>query len=101
MKRDKVIPVRVSPEEHIQIRENAARFGGTVAEFGRSQMLHPETGSCGAALQEMASTLSRLAQVTNEIENYALRNKFVELEALLWHAIKSSTEPETTGRTRT
>lgn len=101
MKRDKVIPVRVSPEEHAQIRENASRFGGTVAEFGRSLMLRSETGSCGSALQEMASTLSRLAQVTNEIENYELRNRFVELEAILWHAIKSSTKPETTGRTRT
>ena len=99
MKRNMTIPIRVTPVEYAQIKENAAKFGGKVSEFGRSQMLQSESGLSGAALQDMVSTLSRLAQATNEIEDYDLRSKFVKLEVELWQSIKLSTNPETTGQT--
>lgn len=98
MNRDKVIPIRVSSEEHTRICENATRYGGTVAEYVRSQALHPENGSNDATVQQMVFALSRLAEATNKIENYELHNTFARLEVILWQSIKSLTNPETTGQ---
>ena len=87
-KRSTNIQLRVTPTEKAQIEKCAAEYGGTVSDFIRSCISVTKNSAQGKQLQEIISSLCRLATLTNLIQDLTLRKRFEEEELTIWQHIK-------------
>ena len=87
-KRSTSIQLRVSPMEKSHIEKCAAEYAGSVSDFIRSRIFDVKSSAQGKQLQEIISPLCRLAALTNQIEDTALRKCFKEEEQAIWQLIK-------------
>lgn len=78
-KRDNTILIRVTQQEKDQINKNAEAYGGSVSEFGREVLQHPD-GSflSGAKIQTIVCELCHLSEDIKKIEDTELRHNLKE-----------------------
>ncbi len=88
-KRPYCLQFKVSNEEKSYIEDCALKFGGSISEYLRAELLQPQKATAyGQEKQALAKLLCRHAQLINQIHMPELRKSFVELEVSLWQLTK-------------
>lgn len=90
VKRDITIPIRVTQQEKDQISKNAKAYGGTISEFCRDVLQHPDGSFLnGAKLQTGVCELCRLSEDIRKISDHELQHNLQERIEKIWQFMKS------------
>ncbi len=86
--KDQIVQLKVTSHEKNQIHSHAQKYGGTLSQYIKHQLLKPNDQPIGIDKQNFVRILCGHARLIGQIENMELRSQLEDIEVQLWRLIK-------------
>lgn len=83
-----IIQIRVNSEEKNFIEERTREFGGSVSEYARTVLEHPDKDLGGKLGQILAAALCQHAAIVERIHDPHIRENLSRWELRLWQCMQ-------------